>query len=336
MEKTPRVSIVGATGLVGRTILAKLEERKFPLRELTLFASSRSAGVELSFRGEELEVVPLTREAFLESTDLALASAGRNVSAFLKKWVAGTDKVVVDNSSAFRMDPEVPLVIPEVNPAALASHSGYIANPNCSTIQLVMVLKPILDAFGIKRVVVSTYQSVSGAGQKGIEELSQQTINLLNLRTFKVETFPHQIAFNLIPQIGTFDNLGYTDEEMKAVNETRKILGEPNLPIACTCVRVPTFSCHALSVMVETKKDASVEELRAVLSAFPGVTVIDNPLTHEYPLNLHAVEQDNVFVGRIRKDLAFPACFHMWIVADNVLKGAALNAVQIAEMVVRQ
>lgn len=331
MKKSPRVSIVGATGLVGRSLLDLLAQRKFPLSELTLFASSRSAGKTMDFLDDELEVEELTAEAFREKTDLALCSAGRKVSYLLRDWIEGTDIVVVDNSSAFRMNDEVPLVIPEVNPEALAGHHGYVANPNCSTIQLVMALKPILDNFGLRRVVVSTYQSVSGAGQAGIDELSAQTVALFNQESWEPKLFPYQIAFNAIPQIGPFGLDGYSEEELKATNETRKILGLPDLGISCTAVRIATFACHGESVMVETEKETSPEELREVLAAFPGVKVVDGPDDNLYPVPTMTVDLNDVFVGRIRRDLSAPNSFHLWIVADNVLKGAALNAVQIAE-----
>jgi aspartate-semialdehyde dehydrogenase len=331
MKKLPRVSIVGATGLVGRSLLELLAIRKFPLSELTLFASSRSAGTTLEYLDDELEVLELTPEAFHENTDLALCSAGRKVSYMVRDWIEGTDIVVVDNSSAFRMNDEVPLVVPEVNPEALEGHNGYIANPNCSTIQLVMALKPIHDNFGLRRVVVSTYQSVSGAGQAGIDELSSQTVALFNQEEHEPKVFPYQIAFNAIPQIGPFGLEGYSEEEIKATHETRKILGLPELGISCTAVRIPTFACHGESVMVETEQETSPEELRKVMSAFPGLKVVDVPADNLYPVPTMTVDLDDVFVGRVRRDLSAPNSFHLWIVADNVLKGAALNTVQIAE-----
>ena len=249
MKKSPRVSIVGATGLVGRSLLDLLAQRRFPLSELTLFASSRSARKTMDYMDDELEVWELTAEAFREKTDLALCSAGRKVSYMVRDWIEGTDIVVVDNSSAFRMNDEVPLVVPEVNPEAVKQHNGYIANPNCSTIQLVMALKPIHDNFGLRRVVVSTYQSVSGAGQVGIDELSAQTVALFNQEEHEPKVFPYQIAFNAIPQIGPFGFEGYSEEELKAIHETRKILGLPELGVSCTAVRIPTFACHGESVM---------------------------------------------------------------------------------------
>lgn len=327
-----RLSVVGATGLVGRTITKLLEEREFPYGELTLFSSARSAGEEVYVAGSRLVMQELTEEAFLEHTDLALASAGRNVSYQLKEWVEGTDKVVVDNSSAFRMHPDVPLIVPEINPDAVAGHKGYIANPNCSTIQLVMAMKPIADRFGLGRVVVSTYQSVSGAGQAGIEELSKQTMDMFNGKEPAVARFPRRIAFDLIPHIGAFDEEGYTEEEMKVTHETRKILGLPELGISCTAVRTPTFGCHAESVMVETQKEASVTGLKEVLAGFPGVKLVDDVKDHIYPVLADGVEIPDVLVGRVRRDLSAPNSYWLWIVADNVHKGAALNAVQIGEL----
>ncbi len=335
MSKYPRVSIVGATGLVGRTILNLLEQRKFPFEQLTLFASSRSAGTTVPYQDDDLDVLELTPEAFRAHTDLALASAGRKVSYMLRDWIDGTDIVVVDNSSAFRMNDAVPLVVPEVNPEAIFQHKGYIANPNCSTIQLVMALKPIHDAFGLKRVVVSTYQSVSGAGQGGIDELSKQTVALFNQEEYEPSVFPYQIAFNAIPHIGSFGFEGYTDEELKATNESRKILGLPELALSCTCVRIPTFACHCESVMVETVREATPEGIKAVLAAFPGVRVADDPERNIYPVPTLSVDLDDVLVGRIRRDISAENAFHLWIVADNVLKGAALNTVQIAEALVK-
>lgn len=332
----PRVSVVGATGLVGRKILEKLEQRRFPVGELHLFASERSAGATVEAFGDPVRVEKLTREAFLANTDIALASAGKDVSALLREWARGSQAVVVDNSSAFRMDPEVPLVVPEINPDDAFRHSGYIANPNCSTIQLVVVLKPILDRFGLRRVVVSTYQSVSGAGQKGIDELSTQAIALFNQAKIESNVFPRQIAFNAIPQIGKFLDNGYTDEEMKVTNETRKILGVPELGVSCTAVRVPTFACHSESVTIETEAAPSVEELRNALAGFPGLRVMDDPAEGIYPVPIDGVEEDDVLVGRIRKDISGAEnAFNLWIVADNILKGAALNAVQIAELLLK-
>jgi len=331
MWTSPKVSVVGATGLVGREILRLLESRSFSYEQLTLFASARSAGDELEVRGDTLKVRELEKEDFIASTDLALCSAGKKVSALLRDWVRGTNVVVVDNSSAFRMDPEVPLVVPEVNPGDLSDHAGYIANPNCSTIQLVVALKPLHDAFGLRRVVVSTYQAVSGAGHKAVEELSTQSIALFNQRDVEVNVFPYRIAFNVIPQIGAFLPNGYTDEEIKVVNETRKILHLPDLPVTCTAVRVPVFACHSESVLVEFDADPTMEEVRAALEGKPGLTIVDDPAHNKYPMPLDGIEREDVFVGRLRKDLSGPRCISFWCVSDNLWKGAALNAIQIAE-----
>lgn len=333
MDK-PRVSIVGATGLVGREILTLLEHRRFPLAELTLYASKRSAGESMEYRGEELDVKILEKEDFLSNTDIALCSAGRRVSYDIKDWVKGTSVVAIDNSSAFRMDPGVPLAVPEVNPEAVKEHSGYIANPNCSTIQLAVVLKPLQDAFGLERVVVSTYQSVSGAGQDAVAELSKQSMALFNQKEFEISSFPHRIAFNVIPQIGPFLENGYTEEEMKVTNEIRKILAMPDLGVSCTAVRVPVFTCHAEAATVQFARDAQVAGVQAVLEEFPGIEVKDDPASASYPMPIDAVETDKVYVGRIRRDLSGPRSFNLWIVADNLWKGAALNAVQIAELLV--
>ncbi len=317
--------------MVGREILRLLQDRRFPMKELTLFASSRSAGQEVEFGGERLAVEALTREAFLANTDLALSSAGKAISENLRRWVENTSITVVDNSSAFRMDPGVPLVVPEVNPEDLTEDSRYIANPNCSTIQLVVVLKPLHDAFGLKRVVVSTYQSVSGAGRKGMDELSGQVRSLFNAQEVTVEHFPQRIAFNCIPHIGAFEEEGYTEEEMKVTRECRKILHMPRLNVACTAVRVPVFTCHAESLLVEFRQKASVEEITKVLNEAKGILVADDVARSLYPTPAHCVETPEVHVGRIRRDLSGKNAFLLWIVADNLWKGAALNTVQIAE-----
>jgi aspartate-semialdehyde dehydrogenase len=321
--------------MVGREILRLLMDRRFPMSELTLFSSKRSAGTGVEVAGELVAVELLKEVSFLENTDLALCSAGKAVSELVRSWVQGTRIVVVDNSSAFRMDPEVPLVVPEVNPQDLRGHKNYIANPNCSTIQLVVALKPLHDAFGLKRVVVSTYQSVSGAGQKGMDELSTQVQDLFSGKSIHVDHFPQRIAFNCIPHIGTFGDNGYTDEEMKMTNECRKIMGIPDLKVSCTAVRVPVFSCHSESVMIEFQRKASQAGIREVLSKAPGVLVADEPGKGIYPTPAAAVETPEVHVGRIRPDISGKNAFHMWVVSDNLWKGAALNAVQIAEQLVK-
>lgn len=333
MKRSLKVSIAGATGLVGREILKLLESRDFPVGALSLYSSKRSAGEELYFKGQRHIVRELEKDDFLASTDLCLASGGKTVSHLLREWVQGTKIVVVDNSSAFRMDPAVPLVVPEVNPHVLETPAPYIANPNCSTIQLLLPLKAIHDLAGLKRVLVSTYQAVSGAGHKGMDELSQQAIGLFNGKEdLPNETFPHRIAFNLIPHIGSFDQEGYTDEEMKVTRETRKIMDLPDLPVAATAVRVPVFSGHSESVMVEVQRPVSVQQVRDAIAAFPGVRLVDNPAEHEYPMPKDCTEVEEVLVGRIRKDISGENAFNFWVVADNLWKGAALNAVQIGEV----
>mgnify|MGYP002640819340 CR=1 FL=1 len=334
MPKKPRVAVVGATGLVGREILKLLHDRDFPAAQVVPFASARSAGEDILFGNRTLKVEELTREGLVNQCDIALCSAGRNVSYDIRKWVEGTDVVVVDNSSAFRMAPDVPLVVPEVNPEDARYHKGYIANPNCSTIQLVVALHPLQRHFGLKRVVVSTYQSVSGAGNRGVEELSQQSIALFNGSTLKNEIFPKRIAFNVIPHIGPFDEAGYTEEEMKVTHETRKILALPKLGISCTAVRVPVFASHSEAVTVDLDKPADVPGVRAVLAEQPGILLMDNPAEGVYPTPADAVGRPEIFVGRIRSDLSGTNAFHFWVVADNLWKGAALNAVQIAELLV--
>ncbi|RMG14024.1 MAG: aspartate-semialdehyde dehydrogenase [Deltaproteobacteria bacterium] len=326
------VAVCGATGAVGREMVEVLAERDFPVRSLRLFASERSEGEKIAFRGQEVEVRRLTEDAF-EGVDLALFSAGSEVSRHFAPIAARSGAVVVDNSSAWRMDPEVPLVVPEVNPEDLAGYEakGIVANPNCSTIQLVVALSPLHRAAGLTQVRVSTYQSVSGAGQKGIEELSEQTRRLFNSLDVEARCFPHRIAFNLIPQIDVFEDSGYTREEMKMVRETRKILHAPDLPVSATCVRVPVFFGHSESVALSTREPLAPETAREILAAAPGVKVLDAPEEQVYPMPLLASGDDATLVGRIRRDLIDPNGLELFVVADNVRKGAATNAVQIAE-----
>ncbi len=334
-----RVAVVGATGAVGREMVSILEARRFPVESLHLFASSRSAGQDIPFRGESVRVEELTEEAFAAcSPQLALFSAGAALSRSFAEVAVQKGAVVIDNSSAFRMEPDVPLVVPEVNPHALADYRlrGIIANPNCSTIQMVMVLHPIREAAGLRRVVVSTYQSVSGAGQGGIAELSSQCLALFNQKDLKVQKFPHQIAFNCIPHIGAFREDGYTDEEWKLVVETRKILELPDLSVSPTAVRVPVFACHGEALNVETVEPLSAGEVRVLLEEFPGVKVVDDPARALYPHNFKLAGTDAVYVGRIRNDLDNESAFNCFVVADNLRKGAALNAVQIAEVLVAE
>ncbi|MBI5183362.1 MAG: aspartate-semialdehyde dehydrogenase [Nitrospinae bacterium] len=327
------VAVVGATGAVGNEMVSILEERKFPVREIRLFASERSEGKMLEFDGKGITVKKIDSNSF-EGVDIALFSAGASRSKEFAPMAVRSGAIVVDNSSAFRMIPEIPLVVPEVNPHTIVRHKGIIANPNCSTIQMVVVLKPIHDAVRIKRVVVSTYQSVSGTGKRAIDELSQQVRALFNCREIKCQVYPHQIAFNCLPQIDTFEDNHYTKEEMKMVNETRKILEDDTIGVTATAVRVPVFYGHSESVNIETEKKLTVNEARELLSNAPGVKMIDNIDVLEYPLAINAAGRDEVFVGRIREDESIEKGLNLWIVADNIRKGAALNAIQIAEILI--
>ena len=330
------VAVVGATGAVGEQMREVLEEREFPVAELRLLASERSAGQFLPFRGRQIRVDILTEDSFTD-IDIGLFSAGASVSAKFAPTAVRSGAVVVDNTGNFRMEPDVPLVVPEVNAQEIASYKkrGIIANPNCSTIQMVVALKPIHDAARIKRVVVSTYQSVSGAGRQAIEELSQQVAALFSGRDVEMEKFPHQIAFNCIPHIDAFLESGYTKEEMKMINETRKILSEPSLAVTATTVRVPVFCGHSESVNVETEKKLTAADVKAILREAPGVIVADEPQNNVYPMTIDATGKDATFVGRIREDGSVPNGLNLWVVADNLRKGAALNAVQIAEILIR-
>jgi aspartate-semialdehyde dehydrogenase len=334
--KKYHVAVVGATGAVGNEILKVLEERDFPVGSLTLLASERSVGKKLSFRGRSIPVQVLREDSF-SGIDIGLFSAGGSISEHFAPIAAKAGCVVVDNTSAFRMNPHVPLVVPEVNPDAIALYKkmGIISNPNCSTIQMVVVLKPIHDAAVIRRIVVSTYQAVSGTGKRAIEELIEQTQAVLELREPVSRVYPHRIAFNCLPQIDVFLDNGYTKEEMKMVNETKKILNDSNIAVTATAVRVPVLYGHSESVNIETHKKITAQEVRDILSSAQGVTVIDNPWEKEYPMPIHAAGKDNTFVGRIRDDESIPKGINMWIVSDNVRKGAALNAVQIAEILIK-
>ena len=332
-DKKCNVTVVGATGAVGNQMITCLEERNFPVKSVKLLASARSAGRMLRFRGDLLPVAELTEDSF-KGTDIALFSAGGGISQNFAPIAAKDGCVVVDNSSAWRMDPEVPLVVPEVNPHAIAGYKqkGIIANPNCSTIQMVAPLNPIHKKVGIKRIVVSTYQAVSGTGKKAIDELFDQTRAMINFLDYEPKVYPHQIAFNCLPHIDVFQENGYTKEEMKMVNETRKILEDSNIGVTATTVRVPVFYGHSESVNVETKKPISAEEVRALLEDTPGIKVMDDPKTNLYPLATDAAGKDLTLVGRIREDESIPNGINMWVVADNIRKGAATNAVQIAEI----
>ena len=324
------VAVVGATGAVGNEMIATLEEREFPVERLRLFASERSEGKSLQFEGSEIPVETLKEDSF-RGIDIALFSAGAERSKIWAPVAAQSGCVVVDNSSQWRMDPKVPLVVPEVNSHDLKWHKGIIANPNCSTIQMVVVLKPIHDAARIRRVVVTTFQSVSGTGKKAMDELLQQTTDLLNFREVKCNVYPHQIAFNCLPHIDKFLENGYTKEEMKMVDETKKIMGDDSIRVTATTVRVPVFRCHSESINIETEKKLSANEAREVLSAAPGIVVFDAPEKNVYPLAIQVAGKDETYVGRIREDESIHNGLNLWIVADNLRKGAALNAVQIAE-----
>jgi aspartate-semialdehyde dehydrogenase len=324
-----RVAVVGATGLVGRTMLTVLEERNFPIAELRLLASERSAGKRIKFNGRNYTIAVLDENSF-DGIDIALFSAGGSTSLRFAPIAAQAGAVVIDNSSAWRMDRNVPLVVPEVNPEAAFKHKGIIANPNCSTIQLVVALKPLQEKFGLKRVLVSTYQSISGAGQLGVDQLMAE----LKGKEPKERKFSRQAAFNTIFHSFPEGN-DSTEEETKMMNETRKIMSLPKLPIAVTCVRIPTVGAHAESVNVELTERATPGAVRKALARNPGTIVIDDPKADLYPTVLEAAGRDEVFVGRIRKDPSQPNTFNLWVVADNLRKGAATNAVQIAEVLAK-
>jgi aspartate-semialdehyde dehydrogenase len=330
------VAIVGATGAVGQEMIKTLVDRDFPADEIRLLASHRSAGKKVEVRGEELEIQELTHESF-EGIKIGLFSAGGSISREFAPPAVKAGAVVIDNTSAFRMDENTPLVVPEVNPEAIAEHKGVIANPNCSTIQMVQALKPLYDISRIKRIIVSTYQAVSGAGAKAIVEMQEESRALLDGSSFERKIFPYQIAFNALPQIGqsdAFQENGYTDEEMKMVNETIKIFGDPEIRVSATTVRIPVERGHSESVNVEFENKITVEEAREALAAFPGIVVQDDPANQVYPLASECVGKYETFVGRIREDLSCENALNMWIVSDNLLKGAALNAVQIAEKLI--
>ncbi len=330
MPKNIRVAVVGATGAVGREMLKTLADRNFPASEIVPFASARSAGTKVPFHGTELVVQELREDVF-EGFHIALFSAGGDTSHTFAPHAVAANCVVVDNSSAWRMDERCPLVVPEVNAHDLEMHKGIIANPNCSTIQMMVVLKPLHDAARIKRVVVSTYQAVSGTGQKAMAELETQVRQMFNMQEPEVEVYPHRIAFNCLPHIDTFMENDYTKEEMKMVHETVKILGDSSVKVTATCVRVPVFYGHSESVNIETEEKLSAKNARALLAQAPGVQVYDNPQAKMYPMPIDAAGEDATFVGRIREDESIANGLNLWIVADNIRKGAALNAVQIAE-----
>ncbi len=324
--KQYNIAVVGATGMVGRKFLQVLEERKLPAKEYFLFASARSAGKKMDFMGREYTVQELTETCFEENNiDIALFSAGGGTSKRFAPCAAKSGTLVIDNSSAWRMDDDVPLVVPEVNPEDIKWNKGIIANPNCSTIQAVVALKPLHDKYGIKRVIYSTYQAVSGAGLAGWKDLEN------GIKGEAPQKFPYQIFNNCLPHIDVFEDNGYTKEEMKMVNETHKILGDYNIKVTATTVRVPVFNGHSESINVELKKPFDLAELKQVIDDFPGIVVMDDPKNNVYPLAIKATEHDEVYVGRIRRDFSVDNGINMWVVADNIRKGAATNAVQIAE-----
>ncbi len=330
VEKKVNVAILGATGRVGQELLLVLEQRNFPIGELRLLASARSKDTTITFKGKQYPVIEPSAEAFA-GIDIVLASAGEEISKKFAPMAVEQGACVIDNSNAFRMEPTVPLVVPEVNGAALANHKGIIANPNCSTAQLVVVLKPLHDAAGLKRVIVSTYQSVSGAGKEAIDELEMQTHSVLHEKEMPPQVFQKQIAFNLIPHIDKFLDNGYTKEEMKVVDETRKILDLPELPVTCTAVRVPVVISHSESVTVDLERPLSPGQARELLASSPSIEVWDDPSKGIYPTPIEATGQDPVYVGRIRHDTSSAQGLNLWVVADNLRIGAALNAVRIAE-----
>jgi len=325
-----RVAIVGATGEVGRAFLKVFEEREFPVDELYLYASEKSEGAELTFRGEKFKVRALNKETSFRGIDIALFSAGSSISKEYAPRFVKDGAVVIDNSSAWRLDPDVPLVVPEVNPEDVENHKGIIANPNCSTIQMVVALKPIYDAVGISAIVVATYQSVSGAGAKAIRELEEQTRAWCQDKQMEVKNLPRRIAFNVIPQIDVFTENGYTKEEMKMLNETRKIMHDPNIKVSATTVRVPVFYGHSEAISVKLNRPLEPESAMELLRKAKGVVLVEEG----YPTPVDVAGRDEVFVGRIRKDLVFEPGLSMWVVADNIRKGAATNAVQIAELLI--
>ncbi|GAK60735.1 aspartate-semialdehyde dehydrogenase [Candidatus Vecturithrix granuli] len=333
--KAYNVAVVGATGAVGNEMISILEQRDFPINELRLLASERSAGEKLSFQGHNVTVQQLTEHSF-EDIDIGLFSAGASVSKTFAPHAVNAGAVVIDNTSAFRMEPDIPLVVPEVNPHAVERQRGIISNPNCSTIQMVVALKPLHDAARIQRVVVSTYQSVSGTGRKAILELETQTRHIFNQKDILCQVYPHQIAFNCLPHIDGFMENGHTREEIKMVKETKKIMEDDRIRVSATTVRVPVFYGHSESVNIETEKKLTAQEAKALLMRAPGVRVVDDPSRNLYPLAIEAAGEDDVFVGRIREDDSIENGLNMWIVADNLRKGAALNAIQIAELLIQR
>src|SRR5580693_1033705 len=330
MNRNPHVAVVGATGAVGVEMIKTLEKRNFPVGKLTLLASARSAGKKMKFRGQEIAVQELTKDSFA-GVDIALFSAGAGISKEFAPIAAKAGCVVVDNSSAFRMDDSVPLVIPEINPGDVKKHRGIIANPNCTTAITLMALYPLHKAFTVKRIFASSYQAVSGTGAKAIEELKRQVDEIVSGQPVTKEVYPHQIAFNVLPHVDVFLPNGYTKEEMKMENEGRKIMHHPDFHASVTCVRVPVYRSHSVAVSAEFQKPVTVDSARAVLKGAPGLDLVDEPENKKYPMPLFTSEKYNCEVGRIRKDCALDNGLCFWVSGDQLLKGAALNAVQIAE-----
>jgi aspartate-semialdehyde dehydrogenase len=324
------VAVVGATGAVGTEMIELLEERKFPVTRLVPLASSRSAGGMVTFRGNEVPIEVLTKDSFA-GVDIALFSAGAELSREFAPIAVKAGAVVIDNSAAWRMTPDVPLVVPEVNAHDIQQHKGIIANPNCSTIQMVVALKPLHDEARIKRIVVTTFQSVSGTGKDAMDELMAECQDLLSFKEASPKVYPYQIAFNCLPQIDDFLPSGYTKEEMKMVHETRKIMGDQSIHVTATTVRVPVYVGHSEAINIETERKLSANDARAILSTAPGVLLYDDPAHKIYPMPLEVAGKDEVYVGRVREDESIANGLNLWVVADNLRKGAALNAVQIAE-----
>lgn len=326
-----RLAIVGATGAVGVEMLRVLERRGFPVASLRLLASPRSAGRKLSFRGQELTVEPLSEKSF-EGIDIALFSAGGGISKEFAPHAVKAGAVVVDNSSAFRMDPKVPLVVPEINAAEAASHSGIVANPNCTTAITLMAVNPLHQAFGLRRIIASSYQAVSGTGAMAIEELRRQVGEIASDKPVTREVYPHQIAFNVLPHVDSFLDNGYTREEMKMQNEGRRIMNLPAFTASVTCVRVPVYRAHSVAVTAEFERPVSLEKAREAINAAPGIRLHDDPANAVYPMPIECTGEDDCRVGRLRLDCALPNALSFWVAGDQLLKGAALNAVQIAEL----
>jgi aspartate-semialdehyde dehydrogenase len=335
MSKQYKVGVMGATGAVGTVMLNVLEERNFPISELRPLASHRSAGKKLKFKGEDVTVQEMKSDSF-QGLDIVLASAGGSISKQFVEDVKASGAVMIDNTSAFRMDKDVPLVVPEVNPEDAFLHKGVIANPNCTTIIMLVALKPLHDAAKIKRIVVSTYQAVSGSGVAAMKELEQQAKQYAAGEAITVEAYPHQIAFNVLPHVDVFQDNGYTREEMKMVNETRKMFHDDSIQVSATCVRVPVFTSHAESIQIETERKISADLAREILSKAPGVQLVDDPAKLKYPMPLDTSGQDDVWVGRIREDLSHPHGLALWVSGDQLRKGAATNAVQIAELLIKE